>query len=69
VQLTFPKDRDYETLAGFILDEIGHIPEVGEVLSYEDWTFEIVDMDGRRIDKVLATHAPAHPLGGEMSEF
>ncbi|MCM2502057.1 hemolysin family protein [Aureimonas altamirensis] len=69
VQLTFPRDRDYETLAGFILDEIGHIPEVGEVLTYEDWTFEIVDMDGRRIDKVLATHQPAHPVGGEMSEF
>ncbi|WP_062229400.1 hemolysin family protein [Aureimonas frigidaquae] len=68
-ELRFPRERDYETLAGFILNEFGHIPEVGESFLYEGWTIEIVDMDGRRIDKVLAMQKPATALGGEMSEF
>lgn len=46
---------DYATLAGFLLDRFGHIPDTGEMLRWRDWTFEVVDLDGRRIDKVLAT--------------
>jgi CBS domain containing-hemolysin-like protein len=40
-----------------------HLPEVGEKFDYEGWQFEIVDLDGRRIDKVLATRIapPAEP--------
>jgi putative hemolysin len=53
--LTFPKERDYETFAGFILERFGHIPEVGETIDYADWQFEVVDLDGRRVDKILAT--------------
>lgn len=60
--LTFPKDRDYETFAGFILEQFGHIPEVGEIVVYVDWRFEVVDLDGRRVDKILATR-----IGGEPS--
>lgn len=51
-------DRDYETLAGFVLSVSKAIPSTGDILSWDGWTFEIVDMDGRRIDKVLMT-APA----------
>ncbi|WP_062013333.1 hemolysin family protein [Aureimonas sp. AU4] len=51
-----PEERDYETLAGFILDQFGHIPEAGEAIRYGHWRFEVVDLDGRRIDKVLATY-------------
>ncbi|MFD2236801.1 hemolysin family protein [Aureimonas populi] len=52
---SFPKERDYETFAGFILDRFGHIPEVGESIDYGLWRFEVVDLDGRRVDKILAT--------------
>ncbi|GGD97422.1 hypothetical protein GCM10011390_15300 [Aureimonas endophytica] len=52
--LKFPKDRDYETLAGFMLDRFGHIPDVGESTDWGDWRLEVVDLDGRRIDKILA---------------
>ncbi|BBE72645.1 hemolysin family protein [Oharaeibacter diazotrophicus] len=51
-------DRDYETIAGFILSESKAIPSTGDVLGWRGWRFEVVDMDGRRIDKVLVT-APA----------
>ncbi|MGE0748327.1 MAG: hemolysin family protein [Rhodospirillales bacterium] len=45
---------DFHTLAGFVLDNLGHLPEPGESFVWRDWRFEVVDMDGRRIDKILA---------------
>jgi len=53
--VTLPQHRDYETVAGFVLAELGHIPTTGESVIAHGWTFEVVDLDGRRIDKVLAT--------------
>lgn len=53
-RLKLPKERDYETLAGLILERFGHIPGVGETVDWSGWRFEVVDLDGRRIDKVLA---------------
>ena len=50
-----PKDPDYETVAGFILAELNHLPVVGESFERGPWKFEVVDLDGRRIDKVLVT--------------
>jgi len=47
-------DGDFHTIAGFALAQLGHIPEVGETFDHGDWRFEIIDMDGRRIDKLLA---------------
>jgi putative hemolysin len=47
-------DADYTTLAGFVLFQLGHIPTVGETFQWKNWRFEVVDLDGRRIDKVLA---------------
>ena len=44
----------YNTLAGLILALAGHLPAVGERIDCEGWRFEVVDLDGRRIDKVLA---------------
>ncbi|MDA8232310.1 MAG: hemolysin family protein [Magnetospirillum sp.] len=44
---------DFHTLAGFILAGLQHLPSVGEHFSWKGWRFEVVDMDGRRIDKVL----------------
>lgn len=48
---------DFHTVAGFALFLLGHIPEVGERFDYQGWRFEIVDMDGRRIDKLLASRS------------
>ncbi len=44
---------DYSTVAGFIIDQINEIPKVGDKLDYLDFDFEIMDMDGNRIDKIL----------------
>ena len=46
---------EYNTISGLILDELEHIPHSGEYLQWECFRLEVVDMDGARIDKVLAT--------------
>lgn len=45
----------YNTVAGLLLAVTGHLPKVGERIECAGWCFEVVDLDGRRIDKVLAT--------------
>ena len=52
-----PADRDFSTVAGFALGLLKHIPETGEKFSHDGWSFEIVDMDGRKIDKLIAARA------------
>ncbi|MBB4201078.1 hemolysin [Rhodoblastus sphagnicola] len=47
-------DDEFHTIAGFALSQLGQIPEVGERFEYEDWHFEIVGIDRRRITKILA---------------
>jgi putative hemolysin len=47
--------EDFVTLAGFVLHQCGHVPQVGEHFVWRDWRFEVLDLDGRRIDKVLAS--------------
>jgi putative hemolysin len=44
---------DYTTLAGFVLAQLGHLPATGESFRWRGFRFEVVDMDGRRIDKLL----------------
>jgi putative hemolysin len=46
-------EQEFDTLAGFILYELKHIPETGETFEWRGFEFEIIDMDGQRIDKVL----------------
>jgi putative hemolysin len=58
LKLPLPLSRHYQTMAGFLLHQFGAIPNVGDHVEAHDWRFEIVDLDGRRIDKVLATPAP-----------
>ena len=48
-------EHDYNTLSGLILDILEHVPKEGEKFSWHHFEFEIVDMDGARIDKVLVT--------------
>ncbi|HET8535250.1 MAG TPA: hemolysin family protein [Sphingomicrobium sp.] len=52
--IQLPSDRDFSTVAGFALEVLKHLPEVGEKFVHDRWTFEIVDMDGRKIDKLIA---------------
>jgi putative hemolysin len=56
-------DGTYETLAGFISMLLGHIPQVADRVEWGGFRFEIVDMDGRRIDKVLVTPPPGVETG------
>jgi putative hemolysin len=48
-------DHEYNTLSGLILDLLQHVPSEGEKLSWKEFTMEVVDMDGARIDKVLVS--------------
>ncbi|HHY51060.1 MAG TPA: HlyC/CorC family transporter, partial [Alphaproteobacteria bacterium] len=54
-----PKDPEYETVAGYVLAELNHLPNVGESFERGPWRFEVLDLDGRRIDKILVTRTAA----------
>ena len=51
-------DGDYHTVGGFVLHHLGHIPTTGELVEVNGTIFEVVDMDGRRIDKVMVRRLP-----------
>ena len=53
IGIDLPEDRDYATVAGHALWLLKRLPEVGDFIDYQGWRFEIVDMDGRKIDKLL----------------
>jgi putative hemolysin len=55
LDLTLPEDRDYATVAGLALAVLRHLPDEGETFVEQGWRFEIVDMDGRKIDKLLVS--------------
>jgi putative hemolysin len=57
--IKLPKQRKYHTVAGFVLAALGRIPQTGDHVVAQNWRLEVVDMDGRRIDKVLAERVPA----------
>ncbi len=61
IKTEFPGEADngFHTLAGMILFHLQRLPHTGEICSVENWTFEVIDMDGARIDKVLATPFPS----------
>ena len=56
--IDLPENRDYETVAGYVLSHLAHLPSTGETVVAGGWRFEVVDMDGRRIDKVIASRLP-----------
>jgi putative hemolysin len=59
LSIALPPERSYHTAAGFVLTQLGHLPEVGESFESQGWRFEVVDLDGRRIDKILASRIAA----------
>ncbi|MDP9364182.1 MAG: hemolysin family protein [Chloroflexota bacterium] len=55
------EEGEYETIGGFVMARLGRIPAAGDALGWADHRFEVVDMDGNRVDKVLAQPEPAAP--------
>jgi putative hemolysin len=63
-RLDLPEDdtwegRGFSTIAGLILDQLGHIPSIGDNVQWNTLGLEVVDMDGQRIDRVLVTRESA----------
>jgi putative hemolysin len=57
LDLNLPDDRDYATAAGLVLAVFKRLPQEGESVVQQGWRFEVVDLDGRRIDKLLVSRA------------
>ncbi|MGX5668118.1 HlyC/CorC family transporter [Rhizobium daejeonense] len=57
IRVTTEADPDYTTVAGFVIAELKRIPELGESFVKDGWKFEVIDLDGRRIDKLLVSPA------------
>ena len=59
---SLPHEEEYETLAGFVMMSLGKIPQASEQFEWNSLRFEVVDMDGRRVDKILVSTLPVkHP--------
>jgi putative hemolysin len=58
MQWKLPREGGVETLAGFVLMKLGHIPKAGEVVEYEDRRLTVIEMEGRRISKVRVEPIP-----------
>ncbi len=63
-----PRVRDYHTVAGYVLAALRRLPEEGEQLEIGSWKFEVVDLDGHRIDKLIATAGAISTPAGELSD-
>ncbi|MGZ3288223.1 MAG: hemolysin family protein, partial [Xanthobacteraceae bacterium] len=59
LSIAVPQERSYHTAAGFMLNHLGYLPDVGESFDSQGWRFEVVDLDGRRIDKIMAMRIAA----------
>jgi putative hemolysin len=57
--IALPPERSYHTAAGLVLNQLGHLPAIGESFDHQGWRFEVVDLDGRRIDRILARRIAA----------
>lgn len=60
-----PDEEEYETLGGFILMHMGRVPQAADAFEWGGLTFEVMDMDGNRVDKVMVTTLPVNPPTAE----
>ena len=69
LEIEFPEDEDYDTLAGFITHMLGYIPDEGTTpyIDFSGWRFTVVIVDDRRIEKVRAAHTPFTPVAEESA--
>lgn len=61
-----PHENEYETLSGFVMMSLGRVPQETDYFEWNHFNFEVIDMDGRRVDKVLVTTLPQKPLTQEV---
>ena len=61
LDINLPESRDYATAAGHVLHILRHLPQEGEAFTDQGWRFEVVDMDGRKIDKLRVRLAKKTP--------
>ena len=61
-----PHEDEYETLSGFVMVSLGRIPQSADQFEWHGLRFEVIDMDGRRVDKVLVTTLPQRPAAPEV---
>ena len=61
-----PHEDEYETLSGFVMMSLGRIPQSADQFEWHELSFEVIDMDGRRVDKVLVTTLPSRPISPEI---
>jgi len=66
-ELHLPRERGFETLAGFLLSHFGHIPKPGEALVFDGWQFTVEEMDRYRIASVRLERLPAQPGADQTS--
>jgi putative hemolysin len=59
--IELPESREFATAAGFALSVLKKLPAEGEIFEEQGWRFEVVDMDGRRIDKLLVSEIERKP--------
>ena len=64
------EDRDYRTLGGLVTTLAGRVPEVGDVVNASGWRFEVVEVDGPRVDRVHVRRADPGPdeAGGDTAD-
>ena len=60
-------EHDFRTVGGMVMTALGHVPQTGEIFAWRGIRFEVIDLDGARIDKLLVTPAPSlEPADNEM---
>ncbi len=60
MSLKLGDDVEFQTVAGLVLEELKHLPELGESFVRDGWRFEVIDLDGRRVDKILVSAVDAN---------
>jgi len=63
-----PHEDEYETLSGFVMVSLGRVPQATDHFEWQGLRFEVIDMDGRRVDKLLVSTLPQKPLTVETRE-
>ena len=64
--IELPETRDFATVAGYVLSVLKQLPQEGEMFEAQGWRFEVVDMDGLRIDKLLVSELTNHDPANEI---
>jgi putative hemolysin len=61
-----PDEEEYETLGGFAMLQLDRIPQTGDLFEWNNLRFEVMDMDGTRVDKILVTTIPGKTASPEQ---